>query len=90
MRIKFPILVWGFVILYAVNLILLMQINYDKFSLLQLSFHHDPNISHLRIFICEVYAPIAPSQHTKMDPQKGWEYIVRTMPSNANEDIYLY
>ena len=29
-----------------------------------------PNISHLRIFGCAVYVPIAPTQCTKMGPQR--------------------
>ena len=29
-----------------------------------------PNISHLRIFGCAVYVPIAPTQRTKMGPQR--------------------
>ena len=33
-------------------------------------FGHQPNISHLRVFGCAVYVPIAPSQRTKMGPQR--------------------
>ena len=34
------------------------------------AFGQPPNISHLRIFGCAVYVPIAPPQHTKMGPQR--------------------
>ena len=33
-------------------------------------FGQEPNISHLRIFGCAVYVPIAPPQRTKMGPQR--------------------
>ena len=33
-------------------------------------FGHQPNISHLRVFGCAVYVPIAPMQRTKMGPQR--------------------
>ena len=33
-------------------------------------FGHQPNISHLRVFGCAVYVPIAPPQRTKMGPQR--------------------
>ena len=31
---------------------------------------YEPNVSHLRIFGCAVYVPIAPPQRTKMGPQR--------------------
>ena len=31
---------------------------------------HEPNISHLKIFGCAVYVPIAPPQRSKMGPQR--------------------
>ena len=33
-------------------------------------FGQEPNISHLRIFGCAVYVPIAPPQRTKMGAQR--------------------
>ena len=35
-----------------------------------MAFGREPNISHLRIFGCAVYVPIAPPQRTKMGPQR--------------------
>ena len=43
---------------------------YHKYSTLQLTYGHEPNISHLRIFGCAVYVLIAPPQRTKMGPQR--------------------
>jgi len=39
-------------------------------SPMQLATGTQPNISHLRIFGCAVYVPIAPPQRTKMGPQR--------------------
>nr|GEX32610.1 reverse transcriptase domain-containing protein [Tanacetum cinerariifolium] len=44
--------------------------SYRTYSPLQLVFGQEPNISHLRIFGCAVYVPIAPPQRTKMGPQR--------------------
>ena len=33
-------------------------------------FDKEPDISHLRIFECAVYVPIAPPKRTKMGPQR--------------------
>ena len=35
-----------------------------------MTFGQEPNISHLRIFGCAIYVPIAPHQCTKMGPQR--------------------
>ena len=35
-----------------------------------MAFGQEPNISHLRIFGCAIYVPIAPPQRTKMGPQR--------------------
>ena len=43
---------------------------YHKYSPLQLAFGQEPNISHLKIFSCAIYVPIAPPQRTKMGPQR--------------------
>ena len=40
-----------------------------QFPPLQLVLGRQPNISHLRVFGCVVYVPIAPPQRTKMGPQ---------------------
>ena len=70
MRIKLLISVWGHAILYAGALIRIRPSAYHKYSPLQLAFGQEPNISHLRIFSCTIYVPIAPPQHTKMGPQR--------------------
>ena len=61
---------WGHAILYAAALVRIRPTNYHEFSPLQLTFGQEPNISHLRIFGCAVYVPIAPPQRTKMGPQR--------------------
>ncbi|CAM8902209.1 unnamed protein product [Rhodiola kirilowii] len=38
---------------------------------MQLAFGQVPNVSHLRIFGCAIYVPIAPPQRTKMGPQRS-------------------
>ena len=70
MRAKLPISVWGHVILHAASLVRIRSVAYHKYSPLQLAYGHEPNISHLRIFRCVVYVPIAPPQRTKMGPQR--------------------
>ena len=70
MRTNLPISVWGHAILYVAALIRIKPSVYHKFSPFQLALGQEPNISHLRIFGCAVYVPIAPSQHTKMRPQR--------------------
>nr|KYP43092.1 Retrovirus-related Pol polyprotein from transposon TNT 1-94 [Cajanus cajan] len=70
MRSKLPMSTWGHAILHAAILIRIRPTSYHKFSPLQLVFGEQPNISHLRIFGCAVYVPIAPPQRTKMGPQR--------------------
>ena len=70
MRTKLPIIAWGHAILHAAALVRIRPTSYHKFSPLQLAFGQEPNISHLRIFGCTVYVPIAPPQRTKMGPQR--------------------
>lgn len=41
-----------------------------KYSPTQLVSGNEPDISHLRIFGCAMYVPIAPPQRTKMGPQR--------------------
>ena len=43
---------------------------YYSYFLLQLVYGHKPNISHLRVFDCAAYVPIAPPQRVKMGPQR--------------------
>ncbi|CAI0405063.1 unnamed protein product [Linum tenue] len=72
---------WGHAILHATNLVHIRPTSYHEQSPLQLVFGNEPNVSHLRIFGCAVYVPIAPPQRTKMGPQRklgiyvGYEYL---------------
>ena len=70
MRSKLPTSVWGHAILHAEALIRIRPSAYHRYSPLQLAFGKEPNISHLKIFGCAVYIPIAPPQRTKMGPQR--------------------
>ena len=70
MRSKLPTYVWRHAILHAKALIRVRPSAYQKYSLIQLAFRREPNISHLRIFGCAVYVPIAPPQRTNMGPQR--------------------
>ncbi|TQD68909.1 hypothetical protein C1H46_045558 [Malus baccata] len=70
MKTKLPVSAWGHVILHATSLVRLKPIANHQYSSVQLVFGQQPNISHLRVFGCVVYVPIAPSQRTKMGPQR--------------------
>ncbi|GKC87238.1 copia protein [Tanacetum coccineum] len=70
MKSKLPVFAWGHAILHAATLIRIRPTSYHTYSPLQLVFGQEPNISHLRIFGCAVYVPIAPPQRTKMGPQR--------------------
>ncbi|KAI3693370.1 hypothetical protein L6452_33205 [Arctium lappa] len=70
MRTKLPISIWGHAILHAASLIRMRPSAYHTYTPIQLAFGQEPNISHLRIFGCAVYVPIAPPQRTKMGPQR--------------------
>ena len=70
MKTKLPSSAWGHAILHAGTLIRVRPTAYHKYSSLQLVSGQEPNISHLRIFDCAVYVPIALPQRTKMDPQR--------------------
>ncbi|GJY78501.1 disease resistance CC-NBS-LRR class family protein [Tanacetum coccineum] len=61
---------WGHAILHAASLIRMRPSADHKYSPIQLASGQEPNISHLRIFGCAVYVPIAPPQRTKMGPQR--------------------
>ncbi|KAM2825188.1 hypothetical protein COP1_035011 [Malus domestica] len=67
---KLPISAWGHAILHATSLVRLRPITNHQYSSIQLVFRHQPNISHLRVFGCDVYVPIALPQRTKMGPQR--------------------
>ena len=70
LRTKLPISVWGHAILHAAALVRLIPSAYHKYSPLQLASGQEPDVSHLCIFGCAVYVPIAPPHRTKMGPQR--------------------
>ncbi|GJW99396.1 retrovirus-related pol polyprotein from transposon TNT 1-94 [Tanacetum coccineum] len=70
MRTKLPVSMWGHAILHAASLIRIRPSADHKYSPIQLASGQEPNISHLRIFGCAVYVPIAPPQRTKMGSQR--------------------
>ena len=61
---------WRHAILHTEALIRVSASAYEKYSLIQLAFGREPNISHLIIFGCDVYVSTAPSQRTKIGPQR--------------------
>ena len=58
---KFPLSAWGLAIINVVNLIRLYPTTNQDLSPLQLVLSYQPNISHLRVFGCAVYVPLAPT-----------------------------
>ena len=70
MKTKLPASTWGHAIIHAASLIRITPTSYHEYSPSQLVLGTQPNISHLRIFGCAVYVPIAPTQRTKMGPQR--------------------
>ncbi|KAI3716045.1 hypothetical protein L6452_23090 [Arctium lappa] len=70
MKAKLPVSAWGHAILHTTILICIRPTSYNASSPLKMVFGQEPNISHLRIFGCAVYVPIAPPQRTKMGPQR--------------------
>ena len=55
--------------MHAASLVRIRPIAYHGYSHSQLVLGKQPKISHLRIFGCAAYIPIAPT-HTKMGPQR--------------------
>ncbi|CAA7024739.1 unnamed protein product [Microthlaspi erraticum] len=70
MRSQLLVSAWGHAILHAATLIRIRPTSNHKFSPSQLILGQEPNISHLKIFGCAVYVPIAPPQRSKMGPQR--------------------
>ncbi|RVX04725.1 Retrovirus-related Pol polyprotein from transposon RE1 [Vitis vinifera] len=70
MKTKLPTSAWGHAIMHAAALVRIRPTTYHEYSPSQLVLGKQPNISHLRIFGCAVYVPIAPTQRTKMGPQR--------------------
>ena len=69
LKTKLPLSAWGHAIIHAAHLIRLRPIANHDLSPLQLAKGYQPNISHLRIFSCAVYVPIAPTHRPKLGPQ---------------------
>ena len=67
---KLPASTWGHAIMHTASLIRIRPTSYHEYSPSQLVLGTQPNISPLRIFGCAVYVPIAPTQRTKMGPQR--------------------
>ena len=56
--------------MHATNLVPIRPTAYHEYSPFQLVLSKPPNISHIRIFGCVIYVPIAPTHRTKMGPQR--------------------
>ena len=69
MRTKLSVFTWRHAILHVVALVRIGPSAYHKHSPLQLAFDQPSNISHLRVFDCATYVPVAPPQRTKMGSQ---------------------
>ena len=69
LKAKLPLSAWGHAIIHAAHLIRHRPTTNHDLSPLQLVKGYRPNISHLRIFGCVVYVPIAPTHRPKFGPQ---------------------
>ena len=56
--------------MHAAALVHIQLTTYHEYSSSQLVLGKQPNIYHLKIVGCAVYVPIAPTQSTKMGPQR--------------------
>ena len=70
LKTKLPLSAWGHAIIHAANLICLRLTVNHGLSPLQLAKGYQPIISHLRVFGCVVYVPIAPTHQPKLGPQR--------------------
>ncbi|KAG7556749.1 Reverse transcriptase RNA-dependent DNA polymerase [Arabidopsis suecica] len=70
MRSELPVAAWGHAVLHVSEHIRIRPSSEHKYSPSQLLTGHEPDISHLKIFGCAVYVPIAPPHRTKMGPQR--------------------
>ena len=67
---KLPLLAWEYAIIHVANLICFCPTTNQNLSQLQLVLGYQPNISHLCVFGCTVYAPLTPTHRTKLGPQR--------------------
>ncbi|GJW92904.1 retrovirus-related pol polyprotein from transposon TNT 1-94 [Tanacetum coccineum] len=65
MRTKLLVCIWGHAILHAAYLICIRPSDNHVYFSMKLAFGQEPNISHLRIFWCAIYVPIAPPNRQK-------------------------
>ena len=70
MKTKLPTSAWGHAIMHAANLVHIRPIAYHEYSSFQLVLGNPLNTSHIRIFGCGIYVPIAPTHRTKIGPQR--------------------
>ena len=70
LKTKLPLSAWGHAIIHASKLIRLRPTENQDLSPFQLVLGYQPNISHLRVFGCAVYVPIAPTHRPKLGPQR--------------------
>ena len=70
LKTKLPLSAWGHAIIHAAKLIHLRPTANQGLSPFQLVLGYQPNISHLRVFGCAVYVPIAPTHRPKLGPQR--------------------
>ena len=70
LKTNLPLSAWEHAIIHAAHLIRLHLTTNHDLSPLQLAKGYQHNISHLRIFCCAVYVPIAPTHQPKLGPQR--------------------
>ena len=70
MQSKLPVTAWGHAVLHAAALIRLRPSDGNSYSPMQIAYGTQPDVSHLRIFGCAIYVPIAPPLRTKMGSQR--------------------
>ena len=61
--------------MHATALVHIRPTIYHKYSPSQLVVGKQPNISHLGIFGCAIYVPIAPTQRLKWVPKEDWAFM---------------
>ena len=70
LKTKLSLSAWGHAIIHVAHLIRLRPTANHDLSPLQHAKGYQPNISHLQIFGCVVYVPIAPTHRPKLGPQR--------------------
>ena len=88
-----PLSAWGHAAMHAAQLLRLRPLASHTHSPHQLATGETPSVSHLRVFGCLVYVPIAPTQRSKIGPQRreaiyvGFDSpsIIRYLDSQSGE-----